>query len=261
MKLLINIFKFIAFILYLLQLIPHFLTIFILNILSNLLPPLGNNKPVWIIKLNTHFIYYTCNILLRNQTNNFLIYFILKLQTIILKLRIDTGLILCRSQSIHNGQGLLLKFQAYPQPIEIYNIYLAIWFTITQEQKFLNNDTTQIFISTIFASILWNSNDPIEVGEYRFGLCNLISDLKTPIAVKCSEWWTLHSNFTWTREVTIIDFIKAIIPYHQKLIQARNLSKFQCSWINEVHITSWKVSNELNKNLVKRYEIKKNSRF
>jgi hypothetical protein len=126
MKLLINIFKFIIFILYFLQLLPYLLIILILNVLTNLIPPFGHNKPDWVIKINTHFIYYTCNILLRNHTNQFLIYFILKLQHLVLNFRINTGLILCQSKNVHQGRGLLLKFQAYPQPLEIYNVYFAI---------------------------------------------------------------------------------------------------------------------------------------
>jgi hypothetical protein len=126
MKLFIYILQFIIFSFYLLPLIPRFIIIFIINISSYLIPPMGNNKPDWIIKVNTKFIYYTSNILLKNHTNQILIYFILKLQNIILYFGIDTGLILCRSQSVHRGQGLLLKFQAYPQPLNFYNIYFAI---------------------------------------------------------------------------------------------------------------------------------------
>lgn len=250
----INIFKFLILTFYFLPLTTHFLIISIFNILSNLLPPFGHNKPELLLKLNTHFIYFTCNILLNNHSNSFLIYFILKLQTIILYFGINTGLILCRSQKIHSDQGLLLKFQAYPNPLTFYNIYFAIWFTINQESKFLNNDSTQIFISTMFSSMLWNSEEPLEVGDYKPGLCNLISDVKTPIAIKVSEWWTLHSNFTWNKETTIIDYIRAIIPYHQILVNARNASRTQTPWINEVHITSWKVSNHLNPVLIKGYE-------
>jgi hypothetical protein len=167
---------------------------------------------------------------------------------------VGRGLILCRSQSIHNDQGLLLKFQAYPLPLKFNNIYFAIWFTLIQESKFLNNDTTQIFISTMFSSLLWDSKDPIEVGDYKPGLCNLISDVKTRIALKLAQWWTLHSNFTLNNETTIIDYIRAIIPYHQILVQARNASRTQTPWINEVHVTSWKISKHLNPAWIKRYE-------
>jgi hypothetical protein len=256
MKLLINILKLIIFILYSLQLIPQFLGIVLINYTIKILQglKLTQNNLDWVKNLNTNFLYFTSNVLLRNHTNQFIIYLILKLQTIILNLGINTTLILCRSQDIHKGQGLLLKFQAYPQPLEIYNIYFAIWFTLTQESKFLNNDTSQIFICTLFSSLLWNSNNKNEVGDYKPGLCNLISDVKTPITIKCSEWWTLHSNFTWNNETTIIDYINAIIPYHQLLLQARNASQTRIPWINEVHVTSWKISNELNQVLIKRYE-------
>jgi len=256
MKLFIYIFKFTIFTFYLLPLIPQFITLSIINICSNLLPPLGHNKPEWIIKLNTYFIYFTSNILLRNHTNNFLIYFIIKLQKVILNFGINTGLTLCRSQSIHANQGLLLKFQAYPQPLEFYNVYFAIWFTLIQEPKFLNNDITQIFICTMFSSLIWDKTDKASVGDYRFGLCNLISDLKTPFAIKMSEWFTLHSNFTWTAETTIIEFINAIIPYHDKLISSKNSSSFQIPWINEVHVTTWKVNDQLNKSLINREQFK-----
>jgi len=248
MKFFINIFKLIIFIFYLLQLLPLFLTILIVNVCVKIL----SYKPEWVVKINTHFIYYSSNILLRNHSNKFIIYFILKLQTLVLKLGINTGLTLCRSQNIHAGQGLLLKFQAYPEPLELYNIYFAIWFTLIQESKFLNNDVTQIFICTIYSSPIWDSDSEIEVGDYKYGLCNLISDVKTSLNLKCSSFWTLHSNFTWSDNVTIIDYIKAIIPYHQKLIQARNVSNFQTPWVNEVHVTSWKVSDQLNKKLIKR---------
>jgi hypothetical protein len=254
MKLFIYIFKLIIFTFYLTTLLPYFSYIFIINILSNLLPPLGNNKPDWVIKVNTHFIFYSCNILLKNSSNYFLIYFILKLQTIVLHFGINTGLILCRSQSIHQGKGLLLKFQAYPQPLKFYNVYFAIWFTLIQESQFLNNDTTQVFISTMYASILWNSSEKFEVGDYKPGLCSLISDVKTPINIQLSDWWTLHSNFTWDNDTTIIDYIRAIIPYHDKLINSSHVSISQTPWINEVHITSWKVSKELNPTLIKRHE-------
>jgi hypothetical protein len=126
MKILINIFKLIIFLFYLLPLTTYFLYIYILNLLSNLLPPFGNNKPELIINLNTNFLYNTCNILLKNHSNKFLIFFILKLQDLILPLGIDTGLTLCRSENIHKGQGILLKFQAYPEPLNFYNIYFAI---------------------------------------------------------------------------------------------------------------------------------------
>jgi len=231
MKLIINFLKLIISLIYFLHVLPYFLIVTILNILT------FKYKPEWLIKLNTHFIYFTCNILLTNHSNNYLIYFILKLQKIILKFGINTGLILCRTQSIHKGQGLLLIFQAYPQPLEIYNIYFAIWFTLIQEPKFLNNDIIQIFICTIFSSGYWNVNgnsgDPTDknfVGSYSPGLCNLISDVKTMFALKVCAYWTLHSNFTYSKDVTIIDYIKAIIPYHQKLVNARNVSAWQYPW-------------------------------
>jgi hypothetical protein len=123
-----------------------------------------------------------------------------------------------------------------------------------QENKFLNNDTTQIFICTIFSSMLWDSTQKSEVGDYKPGLCNLISDVKTPISYKLAEWWTLHSNFTWDNDTTIIDYIRAILPYHQNLVNTRNASKTRTPWINEVHVTSWKVSNHLNPKLIERYE-------
>jgi hypothetical protein len=257
MKLFIYIYKFIIFTLYLLPLIPYFSTIIIINIFTKLL----QNKPDIIIKCNTHFIYFTCNILLRNHTNKFLIYFILNLQNIIFNFGIDTGLILCRTQSIHKGQGILLKFQAYPQPLLFTNIYFAIWFTLIQETKFLNNDTTQIFICTRFSSILWDSEKKSEVGDYKPGLCNLISDVKTPLAIRVGEWCTLHSNFTWDSRITIIDYIRAIIAYHQTLINTSNASAIETYWINEVHVTSWKVSNHLNNALIKRYDNNNNKNF
>jgi hypothetical protein len=125
-----------------------------------------------------------------------------------------------------------------------------------QEPKFLNNDITQIFICTIFSSLMWDETNPRELGDYKPGLCNLISEVKTPLAVRTSSWWTLHSNFTWTKETTVIDFIEAIIPYHQSLVQARNVSKFQTPWVNEIHVTSWKVNDQLNHNLIIREENK-----
>jgi len=261
MKLLILIFKLIIFILYLIQLIPYFLIIYFINLISKILQKISLIKviPEWNIKLNTHFIYYTSNILLNNHTNQFIIKTFILLQQIVLNLGINTGLILCRADKIHKGQGLLLKFQAYPQPLDIYNIYFASWFTLIQETKFLNNDSVQIFITTIHSSTYWDETEGklLGLGDYKPGLCNLISDVKTFQAIKGSSWWTLHSNFTWTKETTIIDFIRAILPYHQTLVQARNVSKFQFPWINEVHVTSWKVSNELNKSLIQRAELKR----
>jgi hypothetical protein len=127
--------------------------------------------------------------------------------------------------------------------------------SITEHGFIHSDDLTNSYafpvISGLVGLIL---NEPIEVGEYRFGLCNLISDVKTQIAYKLAQWWTLHSNFTWNNETTIIDYIRAIIPYHQILVQARNASRTQTPWINEVHVTSWKVSKHLNPALIKRYE-------
>ena len=76
--------------------------------------------------------------------------FFIKFLTKIINLGINTGLILCYSENIHKDQGILFKFQAYPNVLPKTNIYFVIWFSLMQESKFLNYDTTQIFINTSF---------------------------------------------------------------------------------------------------------------
>lgn len=251
MKILKTILHLIFFIIQFIKITIIYLTLYLLNmkiLKTYLLPTKFQLNYLNFIKyLNTKFLYYISDILLNNTTNKLLIKYITYIQNKIMLLGISTGMVLCKTNSVHNKTGLILRYQCYPYPLSINIIYFAIWFTLITELKFTNIDNKIVFISRGYTSIFgsYTESDIEEedfkenLGNFKPGLCNLLSEVKTLPNIEGSLWFSLHNNFTWElNQSTFLDFILASKQTMNHILSKQD---YVGTKINEVHITCWGV--------------------